>query len=266
MPPAPPHTSKGIARRRACRIMAILALAWSVQSTTASGPSASTWTTLSGVTKSSIPLTAHAGLMPATARPVAATLAWPSVSVKARIWRLMLDSAIWSRSTSVKAPTPLQANASAVHDPTPPRPHHGNARGTQAVGRAGAVKPGQAAETALGIHIASRGISRCGHDGRHFLIDPQRTAFCRRPPGPYVPFQQSPRCCNNVRPRRSTRVNSVLPIASPFFRWFFALSCKFDGGACRTDAKPLVAALLAAFRNAVLSSPRERDSPIPASC
>ncbi|CFP66322.1 Uncharacterised protein [Bordetella pertussis] len=35
LPPAPPHSSSGTPRWRACRIMAILAAAWSVQSTIA---------------------------------------------------------------------------------------------------------------------------------------------------------------------------------------------------------------------------------------
>ena len=37
-------------------------------------------------------------------------------------WRLMLDSATWSRSNSTRRATPLRASASTVHEPTPPRP------------------------------------------------------------------------------------------------------------------------------------------------
>jgi hypothetical protein len=43
-------------------------------------------------------------------------------AVQAWTCRLMLDSATWSRSISVSAPTPLRASASAAQEPTPPMP------------------------------------------------------------------------------------------------------------------------------------------------
>src|SRR3546814_10254433 len=50
------------------------------------------------------------------------TLALPMVSVKACNCRLILDSAMWSRSIRPNAPIPERASASAHHDPTPPMP------------------------------------------------------------------------------------------------------------------------------------------------
>ena len=49
---------------------------------------------------------------------------WPcrACAPSACTWRLMFDSATWSRSISVSAATPLRASASAAHEPTPPRP------------------------------------------------------------------------------------------------------------------------------------------------
>ena len=46
----------------------------------------------------------------------------PSVCVVACNWRLTFDSATWSRSINVSAATPLRANASTAHEPTPPKP------------------------------------------------------------------------------------------------------------------------------------------------
>jgi hypothetical protein len=68
------------------------------------------------------PNTSHPGWMAAMRSRSACTLAWPSVCSSACTWRLMLDSATWSRSKSTSCATPLRANASTVHEPTPPSP------------------------------------------------------------------------------------------------------------------------------------------------
>ena len=55
-------------------------------------------------------------------RPAPAPWPGPACAPRACTWRLMLDSATWSRSISVSSATPLRASASAAHEPTPPRP------------------------------------------------------------------------------------------------------------------------------------------------
>ena len=83
-------------------------------------------------------------------------------------WRLMFDSATWSRSIRVSAATPLRASASAAHEPTPPMPDDGHARGADARVRGIAVQAAQAAEAALEVGcVAATGVGDVhGHASR----------------------------------------------------------------------------------------------------
>ena len=54
---------------------------------------------------------------------MASTLYCPSVERSATSWRLRLEGATVSLSTSVSAPTPLRARTSAAWPPTPPMPN-----------------------------------------------------------------------------------------------------------------------------------------------
>ena len=84
----------------------------------------------------------------------ARTLAMPSVEPSACTWRLMFDSATWSRSISISPATPQRASASTAHDPTPPRPTTATRACAQPRVPRVAVQPAQAAEAALEIGVA----------------------------------------------------------------------------------------------------------------
>ena len=122
LPPAAPTLMNRARVLRAQAAMAVLACTWSHASMTASTGPGSKAGQLADSTKSSMQVTSHAGLICTIRSRMANTLAWPRVLSSAWIWRLMLDSATWSRSISVRRPTPLRAKASAAHDPTPPTP------------------------------------------------------------------------------------------------------------------------------------------------
>ena len=122
LPPADPTQTSGVPVDNAQVAKTSLALLWSQASTsTSTGPGSSAGQ-LSGCTKTSTALTAHPGWMSATRSARACVLAWPSVRPSACTWRLMFDSATWSRSNSTRPATPLRASASTVHEPTPPSP------------------------------------------------------------------------------------------------------------------------------------------------
>ena len=97
--------------------------------------------------------TSQAGLICAMRSRMASTLAWPTVASSAWIWRLMLDSAMWSRSTSVSRPTPLRASASTAHEPTPPMPTTSTCASRIARRARDAVEPLQPAEAARQIGV-----------------------------------------------------------------------------------------------------------------
>jgi hypothetical protein len=105
---------------------------------------------LSGSTKSSTSAPGSPGWMSAMRSASAAPWPGPACGPSACTWRLMLDSATWSRSTSTRRP---RRSAPAPRRPrTPRRPaDHGHAQRAQARVAGIAVQAPQAAEAALEV-------------------------------------------------------------------------------------------------------------------
>ena len=82
-------------------------------------------------------------------------------SRRAPAWRLMLDSATWSRSTSVPA-TPLPT-ASAAHEPTPPTPITATRAARMRAREPVAVEPRRPPEAALEVGLVDVQAARSHH-------------------------------------------------------------------------------------------------------
>ena len=145
------HATNSALRSRAHAAIAVLALTSSQASMTASTPAGSSAGQLSGSTNSSTACTTQPGWICAMRSRMASTLAWPSVLASAWTWRLMLDSATWSRSISVSSADAAARQRLGGPGADAADADHRHVRGADGRGAVHAVEALEAAEAALQV-------------------------------------------------------------------------------------------------------------------